>query len=91
MHSNTQAILSDRAATVELKASLVKPHSAEEPSPGQSTEIRKDMRMDVTALIPEHHLFFSPLSKKHNGQVPKSLTSINHFIVLIKNFIQQFE
>lgn len=54
MHSDTQnslckAILSDRVVTFKLKASLVKPHSAEDPSPGQSTVIRKDMRMDITA------------------------------------------
>ncbi len=54
MHSNTQnslceALFLDRVVKVKLKASEVKPHSAEDPSPGQSTEIRKDMRVDVTA------------------------------------------
>lgn len=59
MHSDTRnslckAILSDRVVTVKLKASLVKPRSAEDPSPGQSTVIRKDMRMDITACTCIH-------------------------------------
>lgn len=73
-NSLCKAMFLDQVVTVKLKASLVKSNSAEDPSPGQSTVIKKDMRTDVTACMcihlshdlkhlkiysPNYHLVFS--------------------------------